>query len=133
MKKIIIWGLCIIFVGALSLSAAYAKDIEVASKITAIDVSGNKQIPTQDILPAVFSKVNDTIDQEKIKIDLKSIYALGYFSDVTVSFEAYKDGSKIIFNVKENHTLKSVYIQGNTVYSTSEMTNALGLTAGQVF
>ncbi len=130
----LIVGVCLFLVScSLFLSAAWAEEVEVTSKITAMEVAGNYHVLSQDILGSVFSKINDNIEEDKIKNDLKAIYALGYFEDATASFEAYKDGTKIIYNVKENPILKSISVEGNTVYSTPEIIQTLGLSTGKVF
>jgi outer membrane protein insertion porin family len=105
---------------ALTVSAALAADA-VAPNITALEISGNKTVATKDIMDVVFTRVGDTIAEEKIKGDLKAIYALGYFADVVPSFEAYSGGTKVIFRVTENPVLADITFTGNTVYSSAEL------------
>lgn len=117
----------------LSLSfIVFAEEVDIPAKITAFEVLGNSHVPAKEILEAVFSKVNENVDQDKIKNDLKAIYALGYFKDVNASFEAFKDGTKIIYNVSENPILREISIHGNTAYPTSEIISAMGIIRGGV-
>lgn len=113
--------------------AAAAREKEVAAKITGLAVLGNENVAAQEIFAAIFSKVGEIIDKDKVNNDLKAIYALGYFKDVAADFDPYLDGTRIVYNVEENPTLESIGVQGNTVYSTAEIMNVLGLKTGQVF
>jgi outer membrane protein insertion porin family len=100
--------------------------VEAASLITAIDVQGNEFVPTQSITDVVFSRVGDSLLQEKIDGDLKAIYALGFFSDVWVTFEAKDQGTKVIFKVAENPIIRNVLFDGNTVYPTKKLRALIG-------
>lgn len=111
----------------------HAAPRDLASRITGFDVVGNSDVSDKDILAATFSKIGESIEQDKINNDLKAIYYMGYFKDISISFEAYQDGSKIIYSVVENPKIKAVNVSGNTVYSTPEIIGALGLKIGNVF
>jgi len=130
MRKVLLFicFVCILFTGM-----AFGAESYVNSKISAIAVLGNTKIPTQNILPSIFSKVGENIDKDKINNDLKSIYALGYFTDVKVSYEPYQDGTKVIYKVFENPVLTTITIKGNTVYPTTEAIKIMGLVSGEVF
>ncbi|MBN2058085.1 MAG: BamA/TamA family outer membrane protein [Candidatus Saganbacteria bacterium] len=105
---------------------------EVAPVITGIDVRGNFFLPKKDIMDVIFSRIGDSVVQEKIRGDLKAIYALGYFADVSTSFEASNGGTKVVFLVTENPQLENIIIQGNTVYSTVEILGWLSLKKGEL-
>ncbi|MDD4178520.1 MAG: BamA/TamA family outer membrane protein [Candidatus Margulisbacteria bacterium] len=115
-----------------SLAIAKPAEIEVASLITALEINGNKIVPDKDILAVVFTRVGDTISEEKIKGDVKAIYALGDFADVTSSFEAFAGGTKLIFNVIENPRINNLIIEGNTVYATAELLALISTKQGDI-
>ena len=95
--------------------------LELPPVISAIEIKGNRLIPEREIMDVVFSRIGDSLLEEKIKGDLKAIYALGIFSDVSVTFEAVSGGTKIIFLVAENPKVENIIMEGNTVYSTAEI------------
>ncbi|OGC06367.1 hypothetical protein A2230_05205 [candidate division WOR-1 bacterium RIFOXYA2_FULL_36_21] len=130
MKKLLL----VVFILFFFFGVSYAvnKD-DLPVKITALVVSGNFHIKTDQILGVVFSKVGDSLDEEKVQNDLKAIYALGYFDDVKVDFKPYLDGSKIIYKVVENPILEKINIKGNTVYSTAEVLHVMGVSTGESF
>jgi outer membrane protein insertion porin family len=106
--------------------------VEVSPVISTIDIQGNKLIPEKDIMDVVFSRVGDTLLQEKIKGDLKAIYALGYFADVAVTFEAETGGTKVVFRVAENPRIEEITMEGNTVYSTGEILSWIATKKGEI-
>jgi outer membrane protein insertion porin family len=128
MKHIIKFNLVLL---ALALAAAVAlAETASAPNITALEISGNKQVATKDIMDVVFTRVGDALSEEKIKGDLKAIYALGYFADVTPSFESGAAGTKVIFRVTENPLIAEIVFSGNTVYSTAELSGLIATKKG---
>ena len=109
-----------------------AGTIEISPIIMDIDIMGNLQVPENKIMDVVFSRIGDSLLEEKIKGDLKAIYAMGYFSDVAVSFEAISGGTKVVFEVAENPVIKDIMIAGNTVYSTAEIKALISSKPGEL-
>lgn len=107
---------CLILAGSV-----LAKNIELAPTITDIKVRGASLVNSKDIMAVVFSRVGDNILEEKIKGDLKAIYAMGFFSDVNVTFEAKNNGSMVVFLVKENPIVNQIVFSGNSIYGTAEL------------
>ncbi|GAI90247.1 unnamed protein product, partial [marine sediment metagenome] len=60
-------------------------------------------------------------------------YDLGYFEDVRIKLESFRDGYKVVFEVIENLPIKEINIEGNTVVSVGEMREAMVLQEGQIF
>jgi len=111
---------------------AQAETLKVPSTIAAIEIQGNKLVPENEILDAIFTRVGEKVSEEKIKADLKAIYALGYFADVSSTYEALAKGTKVIFKVTENPEIKDIVFEGNTVYSTSELLSLIESKKGEV-
>lgn len=103
--------------------AALAQGKETFYQVTAIEVQGNPNVPSEEILSVITAKVGSQVSQQVLMDDLKAIYGTGYFQDVTLSSEPYKKGTRIIFKVVENPVLKSVRIEGNTVFSLEELSH----------
>lgn len=106
--------------------------VEVSPVITDIEIQGNAKISEREIMDVVFSRIGDSLLQEKIRGDMKAIYALGYFSDVSVNFEAHAGGTRIIFEVVENPVIEEIIIEGNTVYSTKEIISLILTKKGEI-
>ncbi|HTY12672.1 MAG TPA: BamA/TamA family outer membrane protein [Candidatus Omnitrophota bacterium] len=128
MKKI---ALLMVALLALAAVPVLADTIEAASKITAIDITGLKYAPESEVRAALFSHVGEGLDEQKLANDIKAVYALGYFEDVTSDISDFKDGTRITYNVIENPILKQVSVDGNSVISTAELMSKITLKTGQ--
>ena len=111
---------------------AFCDTAEVSSKISAIDIKGNRLVQENEIRGALFSRVGENLEELKVKNDQKAIYALGYFEDVSYKFDNYNQGTRITYEVRENPVIKKVGVEGNIVYSTAEVLSVIKIREGQV-
>lgn len=100
--------------------------------ITGLEVEGNQRITTEEILEVLETGIGSPLDEEILKADLQRIYDLGYFQDVSVSFEVYLGGLKAIFEVVEYPVIKDIIIEGVQSYSEEEFLSLLGIEKGEV-
>lgn len=130
MKKryIIFLTLFLIMVIATGQLAAQSED----QVIKAIEVSGNENVASEEILSATEIKVDDQFDSDQIKQDMRSIYDLGYFQDITVNFENYEGGLKVIFEVVENPIIQEINFEGLEVYQKEKVMEWLGVNEGNL-
>ena len=115
-----------------SLSVVQAQENN-QGKITAIVVQGNENISKDLIISQIASNLGDVFSKENIEKDMKAVYDLGYFKDVKIKLESFRDGYKVVFEVVENLPIKEISIEGNTVVSEEEMREVMILQEGQVF
>jgi len=90
----------IIFIGFLtvlfilsSLSLVLANN---QGKITAIVVQGNENISKDLIISQIASNLGDVFSKENIEKDMKAVYDLGYFKDISIKLESFRDKIGII-------------------------------------
>jgi len=76
--------------------------------VKAIEIQGNKTIGVASILSKIKTRVGQEYYQSVVSDDLKRIYNTGYFSDVSVDREDYKDGFKVIFFVTEKPIIDKI-------------------------
>jgi len=131
-SKILIFGiLTLVFIlSSLSLVQAQANN---QGKITAIVVQGNENIFKDLIISQIASNLGDVFSKENIEKDMKAVYDLGYFEDVKIKLESFRDGYKVVFVVVENLPVKEINIEGSTVVSVEEMREVMVLREGQIF
>ena len=131
-NKILVLGiLTLIFVfSSLSLVQAQTNN---QGKITAIVVQGNESISKDLIISQIASNLGDVFSKENIEKDMKAVYDLGYFKDVKIKLESFREGYKVVFEVVENLPLKEISIEGNTMVSEEEMREVMVLQEGQIF
>lgn len=99
----------------LSSGRAYAQEgetLEQAKPVTAIDVQGNKSISTNTIISKMKTKIGSPYQENVISDDLKRLYLLGFFEDIKIDTEDYKDGLKVIITVKERPIIEKITFSG---------------------
>ena len=87
--------------------------------VSRIEVLGNQNVPTREILKAVGFKAGDTVDAAQVKEAANAIEELGYFAKVTPEL-AVEDGEVVVkFTVVEFPKLKKITILGVSALDTS--------------
>jgi len=129
-SKIILIGFLTVLFILSSLNLVLANN---QGKITAIVVQGNENISLDLIISQIASNLGDVFSKESIEKDMKAVYDLGYFKDVKIKLESFRDGYKVVFEVVENLPIKAISIEGNTIVSEDEMREVMVLQEGQIF
>lgn len=102
-------------------------------RVREIEIRGNKNIPTEQILAAVKNtKISEPAEEEKLRVDLRAILDLGWFADAQVRLENVEDGVRVVFFVTENPVVAEIIIEGNTALPADEIQRALGVPIGEV-
>jgi len=93
----------------LLLALCYAQEEKL---ITAIEIKGNKAISITKIISQIKSRVGSPYIASIVSDDLKRLYATGFFEDVKVETEDFKEGVKLIFEVKEKPIIEKITFIG---------------------
>jgi len=94
-------------------AAAVSSEVAPSIKnVIAIEVKGNKSISTNVIISKMKTRIGSAYQENIISDDLKRLYLLGFFSDIKIDTEAYKDGLKIILNVVERPIIEKINFAG---------------------
>ncbi|NWF92545.1 MAG: outer membrane protein assembly factor BamA [Syntrophaceae bacterium] len=97
---------------------------DVVYKIT---ILGNVKVEEGVIRTAVKSREGGPFSTEQVREDLRSIFGLGYFSDVQVDIKSTPQGKEIIFVVVERPSIKDVVIIGNQKVKLNDIKEKLTL------
>lgn len=100
--------------------------------VRSIEIRGNQEVPTSDVLAVVTSKIGEPADNGRIQRDLANIYDLGFFTDVKLKTEAFAEGVKIIYQVLENPQVKSIVIEGNKIVPTDKLKGLMATRTGKI-
>ncbi len=76
-------------------------------------ILGNVKIEEGVIRGAIKSREGGPFSVEKVREDLRSIFDLGYFTDVQVDIKSPPQGKEVIFIVVEKPSIKDIPIKGN--------------------
>jgi len=87
-----------------------AGEEEVIHKITLL---GNVKVEEGVIRGAIKSREGGPFSTEQVREDLRSIFGLGYFTDVQVDIKSTPQGKEVIFIVVEKPSIKDIVITGN--------------------
>ncbi|MFA5114916.1 MAG: outer membrane protein assembly factor BamA [Candidatus Omnitrophota bacterium] len=80
--------------------------------VTAIEVTGNKNISTNTIISKMKTRIGGPYRENIINDDLKRLYLLGFFSDIKINAEDYKEGVKVVINVTERPIIENISFFG---------------------
>ena len=103
-------AILILFCFALSAFAG-TEDYE-GKLITAIETRGNRSISSIAILSKMKSRVGAIYSENIVNDDIKRLYLLGYFNDIDVKTEEFREGVKIIAIVSERAVIENVLFVG---------------------
>lgn len=87
--------------------------------VKAIEISGNKSISGSTVIAKIKIRPGDIFSQDILNDDLKRLYGLGYFTDVSIDVSDFEDGIKITFIVKEKPVVEAIIFKGNKVLKES--------------
>ncbi len=97
--------------------------------IAAIRVEGNHRIESGTILSYMLLQPGDPFDADRMDRSVKSLYATGLFSDVSLR----REGNVLVVKVAENPIVNRVAFEGNKKLTDDELKAAIGLKDGAVF
>lgn len=116
-KKLLIYIFLLVFtlfIFVVFLLPCHAEEKDQKPRIvTDIVVQGNKVVNTDTIRLKIKTGIGRELVQKQLDEDIKRLYASGFFSDVSVELEDYKDGVRAIFSVTEKAVIKKIIFQGN--------------------
>jgi outer membrane protein insertion porin family len=82
-------------------------------QIDSIEIKGNKRIEREAIMAMVSSKRGDALNPDQLNEDLRAIYKMGFFTDVSIEIEDGAKGKVVIFNVQEKPSIAKIVFEGN--------------------
>lgn len=95
--------------------------------IRKIEVTGNFEVPDEEILSVVVSKEGQKLSTGNLQEDLQRIFDLGYFSeDVKAKLSEFEGGAKVTFKVVENPVINAIRIEGGKDYPESKLRGMMG-------
>ena len=92
----------------LSAARLYAQ----APRITAIEVQGNARVEAEAIVAALQSQRGEALDRATVQRDLRSLYGLGYFSNIEILREDNDTGITLIVRVEEKPAIVAIEFRG---------------------
>ncbi len=105
MLKKILLVLCLLCTATAALAAEF--------RVSDVQVEGNKRIESSTILAAVSMKAGDEVDVGDVDQALHSIFALGFFSDVSAEMTEVQGARILTYVVEELPLIRTIAFKGN--------------------
>lgn len=103
----------LVFLSVFFQGISFSQQAEKPAKtVTAIEIIGNKSISTNVVVSKMRTRIGSPYQENLISDDLKRLYLLGFFSDIKIDTEAYKDGLKVIVSVVERPIIEKITFSG---------------------
>ncbi len=118
--------------GVDELATRISNEVKRRDVIAAVEVRGTKVLDSDVVLMRINTRKGDPIDMEAIDREVKRIWDLGYFRDVSVSVEPQEDGLHLIYTVQEKPRVESVIVEGAKEVDAEDITAAMGTKVGSV-
>jgi outer membrane protein insertion porin family len=96
-------------------------------QIDSIRVKGNKRIESAAILAMVESKRGDGLDPDQLNKDLRAIYKMGFFTDVSIETEDGAKGKVVTFSVREKPSIARIVFEGNEEEKDKKLKEEIGI------
>lgn len=103
------------------------------AQIDSVQVTGNRRVESEAILALVESRKGESLDYDKLDRDLRAIFAMGYFTDVTIQTESGPKGSIITFNVVEKPSIGRISFKGNKKVKSDDLSKEAGIKLYSIF
>ncbi len=94
-------------------------------KIVRIDVAGNRKIGASAITAQIRNKVGGPLNEGDLTTDIKTIYKMGFFLDVSAAVTSEAQGKVITFTVVEKGMISEIKFIGNKALDRDDLLGAM--------
>jgi outer membrane protein insertion porin family len=105
--------------------------IAAEQRITRIEFKGNRKIEGSAINQVLKSATGSIFTDSDLSADIKAIYRMGYFDDVTAEVTDIPEGKTIVFTVVEKPMITEIRITGNKALKRDEIEGAMTVRSRQ--
>ena len=102
-------------------------------RVVAVEVRGASRAAPDAIRKVMGTQVGQELDLEKVRQDVKAIYRMGYFRDVTFDTEEVPGGYRLTVIVVERPIVSGVQIEGNKDVETTDLRAAVTVKERSLF
>jgi outer membrane protein insertion porin family len=106
--------------------------VQQKDRIASIDVRGNEILDDDVVLMRLKIQPGDVYDPTAVNRELKSLYELGYFDDITIVLEDTAEGKLLIISVKEKPLISAISVEGAQELDADDLLAAIATKTGAV-
>ena len=100
-------------------------------KIAKIEIKGNRKIEASAIIQQIKSKEGNPFFEEDITADIKTIFKMGFFLDVSAGATSTPQGKIVTFTVLEKGLITDIQIKGNKALSKDDIQEVMTIKTRQ--
>ncbi|HEX3035541.1 MAG TPA: outer membrane protein assembly factor BamA [Thermodesulfobacteriota bacterium] len=100
--------------------------------IAEVEIKGNRRIEAELIRTSIASKAGEPLSRETVREDIKRIYQLGFFEDVSAEVEKIPEGLVLTYNVKEKPIVVDLRIRGNEEIKSDKILEVVEIREGRI-
>ncbi len=104
-----------------------------AEAIHGVEVRGTSILDPDVVLMRINAKAGDLVDPVAIDREVKKIWDLGYFSDVSATVEKRPEGLVLVYTVKEKPRIENIAIEGAGDVDEDDILAAMSTKPGSIF
>lgn len=112
--------------------AVAAEPVAAEGEVSRVRVEGTRRIEEAAVLTAIGLRRGERLSPEKIRRDLKSVYATGFFRDVIIELVDEDDGVAVVFIVEEKPAVRDVRLDGNKKIDDDDINEVVDIRAFSV-
>lgn len=102
-------------------------------RVVAVEVRGASRVSADAVRKVMATQPGKELDLAKVREDVKAIYRMGYFRDVTFDAEEVPGGYRLTVIVSEKPIVASVSIDGNKEVETADLRAAVTVKERSLF
>lgn len=96
-------------------------------QVDSLMVLGSQRIEKEAVLAMVKTRKGDKLDYGRLDKDLRNIYKMGFFKDVSIETEDGPKGKIVIFNVVEKPSIGKIVFEGNDKIDDDDLRKEVGI------
>ncbi len=105
---------------------------ESQQRIVNIEIEGNKNVPTDEVLQVVSTRIGDPVLEPRLKRDAQAIFDLGYFTDVRLDYRMAPGGLRLVFRVLENPMVNEIKVSGSDLVAADKVASLMETKTGKI-
>ena len=102
-------------------------------RVVAVEVRGATRVSPDAVRKVMTTQAGEELDLEKVRQDVKAIYRMGYFRDVTFDTEEVPGGYRLTVIVAEKPIVGTVQIEGNKDVESADLRAAVTVKERSLF
>ncbi|MBI5327076.1 MAG: outer membrane protein assembly factor BamA [Deltaproteobacteria bacterium] len=103
-------------------------EVRISAKqwiLARIIITGNKRVGEEAVKAKIKSKPGELLSSDDLRDDIKAVYDMGFFEDVTADIADTGKGIELNFIVRERPVIKKVEVAGNKEITTEKITSVI--------